>query len=115
MRNSLAVVALIVSIAAVLISATMVGVFFGLVLGVIGIVVSILALRRARHIGQQGTPRRTMSIIALVLSSVSTLANGTLLGFVLYATQASNLGDCFDLPTHEEINECVDAEWERLF
>lgn len=104
--NTVAPWALGVSIFAVIAGLSIIGTAFAVVPGLIGLVLSIIAIVKARRI--QGPRRRMgMSVTSLVLSVLAMLM--TVLFFVIIGAifQGSGLMDCLELPTAEQQEACV--------
>ncbi len=94
------------SIFAVIAGLSIIGTAFAVVPGLIGLVLSIIAIVKARRI--QGPRRRMgMSVTSLVLSVLAMLM--TVLFFVIIGAifQGSGLMDCLELPTAEQQEACV--------
>ncbi|AGF72654.1 hypothetical protein [Corynebacterium halotolerans] len=109
-KNSVAPWALGVSILAVVVGLTIIGAPLAFIPGLIGLVLGIIGVVRARRI--RGPRRRMgMSVTAIVLSVIAVLMTVALVVLAFFVA-GSGAMDCFMLSTPEEQQACLD-EWAR--
>lgn len=104
--NTVAPWALGVSILAVITGLSIIGTAFAVIPGLIGLILAIIAIVRARRI--QGPRRRMgMSVTSLVLSVLAMLLTVLFFVFLGAVFQGTGIMDCLELPTAEQQEACL--------
>ncbi|ASY36195.1 hypothetical protein STTU_6190 [Streptomyces sp. Tu6071] len=97
--GGMAVAALVCGIAAVVFCWTVVG---GIILGVLGVVFGILALRRSRR---TGAPNRGLGLAGIIVGAVGIVGGAITLGVIIAVTTSDDFQDSYD--SFRNYSECL--------
>ncbi|AKE41374.1 transmembrane protein [Corynebacterium kutscheri] len=107
-KNNIATWALGVSIAALVLTITVIGIIGSWLFALLGIVLGIVAIMRARSIAKDGQPldkpRMGLSIASLIISVIALVL--TIVLFIGGAAVLSQFSDCFGLP-EDQVQQCI--------
>lgn len=110
-KNRIAVWALIFAILGLLAGLTVLGATISFIVGLIGLVLAIAALRKAGKIPPQRPGRRLgMAWTALILSIFAILMSVFFYLVLFWLQQVDGVQDCLHLPTYEQRQACLEEE-----
>lgn len=110
-KNRLAVWALIVAILGLLTGLTVLGATISFIIGLIGLVLAIVAIRRAGRIPpHRPYRRRGMAWTALILSIFAILMSVFFYLVLFSLQQVDGIQDCLYLPTYDQRQVCLEEE-----
>lgn len=110
-KNRTAVWALITAILGLLTGLTVLGATISFIIGLVGVVLAVIAVRKAGKIPPHRPGRRLgMAWAALILSVFAILLSVLFYLVLFWLQQVNGIQDCLPLPTYEQRQMCLEEK-----